>query len=200
MIDTSQTPSGSPDAESFEHLLARVRKGSDSAARVIVDRYEGGIRRYLRRRLPRKLQSVFDSCDFAQLMWASVFANRDNMPDFHHPEQLAAYFLAVAKHKLIDECRGRLVGMKKNEKEKRSIFSTTIQRGMPGAAQPTASEVAIGRETLKGLLQNQPPEHRQILEWRAAGLTNVEIGARLGIHENSVRRIVHQLYRGLAET
>ena len=45
-----------------------------------------------------------------------------------------------------------------------------------------------------------PPEHHEVLVLRREGLPLVEIAARTGLHEGSVRRILRRLARELTPT
>lgn len=177
-------------------LFEQYRRGSDEAGRQLWTLYGALVRQAVRRRLPQRLRQVFDSEDFTQQVWASFFESLGDTPDFEKPSQLVAYLQAMAHNKIAEECRRRLGGVRRNEKHTRSLTSSvTAWVSRDGKNTPTPSEVAIERELLQQMLTELPEEHRRIVELRSSGLTYKEIGQQIGMHENSVRRIVSALYR-----
>ena len=73
--------------DDFRPLMQRVAEGSEEAARELVERYGGYVRRAVRRTMDSRLRRMFDSLDFAQLAWASVFRQRDCLERFENPEE-----------------------------------------------------------------------------------------------------------------
>ena len=64
------------DPHEFTTLLARVGAGDAEAGRQLYELYGGHVLNAVRRRLPSQMRSRFDSRDFCQDVWASVFAAR----------------------------------------------------------------------------------------------------------------------------
>ncbi|MEW4452496.1 hypothetical protein AB1L30_07470, partial [Bremerella sp. JC817] len=58
----------------FADLLARAKAGDEHAVNALLNEFEADVRLAVRRQLPRLLRTQFDSMDFVQLVWASVFA------------------------------------------------------------------------------------------------------------------------------
>ena len=189
-----------PSEVSIPELIEEYQKGTVAAGERLWSLYGALVRNTVRRRLPRQLRTVFDSEDFTQQVWASFFQGLTQMPVFEHPAQLVAYLQAMAHNKVVEECRRRLEGVRHNQTNTRSLFSTSLGRLSPRhKVDPTPSEVAIEKELLTRVISELPQEHRRIVELRSNGLTYREIGTEVGMHENSVRRIMSNLYRRMTE-
>jgi DNA-binding NarL/FixJ family response regulator len=59
----------------------------------------------------------------------------------------------------------------------------------------TASEVAEAREAFGRLRDFLPEDRHSILELKAEGLSSKDIGAKLGISERTVQRVLEELRR-----
>ena len=62
-------------------------------------------------------------------------------------------------------------------------------------ASDTPDEVAEASEALDRLREMVPASRRNVLNLKAEGLTTVEIAARLGLGERTVRRVLEDLRR-----
>src|SRR5262249_7420111 len=89
----------------FESLMQQLQDGSEEAARELCATYWNYIVRCVRRRLRPALRTAFDSSDFVQKMWKSVFEERDKLRDIDSPEALKRYLAAIAIHKVQDAGR-----------------------------------------------------------------------------------------------
>jgi RNA polymerase sigma factor (sigma-70 family) len=185
-----------PSAE-FLDLVAAASSGSDSAARELIDLYGDAVSRAVRRRLGTSLRTVFDSEDFTQAVWASFFTDRARLAEFRHPDDMVAFLASVARNKVVDASR-RQRAQKRAADRNRSTDAPPAPPEAISARQATPSEIAVSREMLERIAAEFPPHYRQILEMRASGLTYAEVGEQLGMHEGSVRRIVHKIYRRVA--
>ena len=105
----------------FQSLVRRVREGSEDAAWELVDQYGDSIRRAVRRVLNERLRSKFDSLDFVQVVWNSLFRVRDKLDRFDRPEELAAYLVTMARNKVGMEVRRRLMTEKYNVGHEQSL-------------------------------------------------------------------------------
>ncbi len=97
----------------------------------------------------------------------------------------------MARHKVINEFRARLVCTKHNINHERSLDSPAGRA--QAAHQPTASQVAIANEKLMQLMNNQPAHYQQMVALRREGNTNKEIAKRLGLNEKTIRRFFEKL-------
>jgi RNA polymerase sigma-70 factor (ECF subfamily) len=180
--------------EDFCDLMQQVREGSEDAAWELVNQFGESIRRAVRRALNEKMRSKFDSLDFVQLVWGSLFRVRDKLDQFERPEHLAAYLVAMARHKVGMEIRRQMIGAKRNLTREQSLNRLTAQEESQLASrQPTPIEVAIARERWNNLLRNQPRHYRKIILLRLRGYTYQGIADAVHLDECTVRRFLKKL-------
>jgi RNA polymerase sigma factor (sigma-70 family) len=179
---------------SFCELMRRVHEGSDDAAWELVEHYGDAIRRAVRRTLNQRLRSKFDSLDFVQLVWNSLFRVRSKLRHFNRPEELAAYLVTMARNKVGMEVRKRLLTEKYNVNRECSLQELAgTERTELRDRQPGPLDVAIAREQWSRLLRGQPDHYRQIIHLRLQGHTYQDIAELLHLDECTVRRFVKRL-------
>lgn len=173
----------------FDRLIEQVRQGSQEAAWDLIEQYGPRLVRIVRRQLPHSLRSKFDSLDFVQAAWASFFAQPSRVPDFAGEEQFVAFVAAVVSNKVKTEVRRRLHSQKYNVQRERSFDSTVSV----AANEATPSQIAMARERWFSMLEDQSDRDREIVEMRFHGYTRREIASRLGVHENTVQRVLQRM-------
>lgn len=132
--------------DNFHSLIARVREGSEDAAWELVNQYGEAIRRAVRRVLNERMRSKFDSLDFVQIVWNSLFRVRDKLDRFDRPEELTAYLVAMAHNKVGMEVRRRLMTQKYNVGHEESLDQRQDKNHSELASrQPAPIDVAIAR-------------------------------------------------------
>jgi RNA polymerase sigma-70 factor (ECF subfamily) len=180
--------------EDFAALVQRVQGGSEDAARELIARYGPHIIRIVRRKLSKQLRSKFDSVDFVQSVWASVFANRDLLAQLEGPEQMIAFLVTLARNKVTEQTQKRFQTQKRDLGQEQRLEGTSADtpEEVPEIG-ATPSQVAIANETWDRLLEGQPTQHREILVLRRLGNTHLEIAQKLGVNEKTVRRILNRL-------
>jgi RNA polymerase sigma-70 factor (ECF subfamily) len=188
------------DSQEFHALIARVCAGAPDSARELVEKYGSYLLRVIRRRLHKKLRSKFDSQDFVQDVWASFFATVPEAEAFRTPEHLIAYLERLARNRLTDVIRQRMIKARYNvNREQQSLNDSRAGRLAPPAARvPTPSTIAMSREEWDRLLAAQPLVYRHILLLRRDGQTLAQIAKKLRISERTVRRVLAKLLPGLA--
>jgi RNA polymerase sigma factor (sigma-70 family) len=180
--------------DDFRSLVQQVRNGSEDAAWELVSRFGEPIRRAVRRVLNEKLRSKFDSVDFVQLVWNSLFRVRDKLDRFDQPEELAAYLVAMARNKVGMETRRRLSTEKYNVAREQPLDQLRA-RGDAAlcSREPTPIETAIAREQWNHMLEGQPDHYRQIIHLRLQGHTYQRIADIVHVDECTVRRFLKRL-------
>ncbi len=179
-------------------FLARIRAGDEVAARELLARYEPQVRLVVRRQLPRILRAQFDSLDFVQSVWGSFFRRMKTVsPELEDPRNLMMFLARAARNKLVDEYR-RAISQKQDRRLQESLWDGDQPRELAGSDE-APSELAQAREVLERMRDLIPEERRAILELKADGFTNPEIGARLGMSERTVRRVIADLRRQLTD-
>lgn len=182
------------NSDDFCDLMRRASDGSEDAARELVQRYGHSIRQAVRRALNKKLRSKFDSSDFVQFVWASLFRTRQKLDRFNKPEELAAFLVTMARNKVGMEVRRQLLTQKCNLNREVSLqaVESMDQTELPDG-DPSPVDVAIARERWERMLQNQPHHYRKILEFKLQGCSCREIAASLRLAESTVRRFLKKL-------
>jgi len=182
-----------PEGE-FLALMRRLREGSQDAAWELVHRYAPHIYRAVRRSMIREIRSKFDSHDFVQVVWASLFAHPSRLAQMEKPEQFIAFLVSMAKHKTIDELRKRTRTQKHNVMREQVLDRTTERLSEQlTSREPTPSQVAVARETWHNLLLGQPSHYRDIVELRLAGETYQSIAEKLNVSQRTVQRVLKRL-------
>jgi len=95
------------DKAEFNELLARARSGDDQATVLLLKAFEADVRLIVRHQLPQRMRSQFDSLDFCQAVWQSVFAGSGTGPEFSGSGHFRGYLAGVAKNKVCEEYRRR---------------------------------------------------------------------------------------------
>jgi RNA polymerase sigma-70 factor (ECF subfamily) len=184
---------GPDESRDVRGLLARIQAGDEEAARELLCRYESKVRMVVRRQLPRLLRSRFDSIDFLQSVWGSFFHRiRTGSNDLDEERNLIAFLAWAARNKVIDEYR-------RASTQRQDIHRESPLRNAPEdgsafvAPDETPSQIASARETFGRLRELLPEDRRVILELKAEGFSCREIGARLGVSERTVQRVLEDL-------
>lgn len=176
-------------------FLARIQGGDEDAARELLTRYEAEVRLVVRRQLPRLLRSRFDSLDFLQSVWGSFFRRvRTSSAEFDDSRHLVAFLARAAKNKVIDEYR-RAGSLKHDMHREEPLWDETEGARELTYDRDTPSEVAEANEALGRLRDLLPGDRQSILDLKAQGLSSGEVGARLGISERTVQRVIEDLRR-----
>jgi RNA polymerase sigma factor (sigma-70 family) len=176
----------------FRELLRRVLTGDDEAARQLQEQYGEYIIMAVRRRMPRRLRSKFDSVDFVQDVWASFF--RTPQRHFNGPDHLVAYLTRMAQNKVVDATREGLETQKRDLAREEPLATASddqeVQRIFDRDGTP--SEAAIGRELWDLMLAGEPPAYRAVLTLLRDGLTQAAVAERLKLSIKTVQRILER--------
>jgi RNA polymerase sigma factor (sigma-70 family) len=200
-IDTKKLREVAPMAKAdddFRDLVRRACAGSEDAARELVDEYGGAVRRAVRRALDARLRSKFDSLDFVQDVWKSVFRAPGRLDRVGTPRQLMKYLLAMARHKVSNENRRRLTCERydvSREQSLQELGKEDLQR-LP-SPEPAPLDVALGRERQERLMQSVPRGGRRIVQLRLKGLSCERIANKLRVSDRTVRRFLGKFRRAM---
>jgi RNA polymerase sigma-70 factor (ECF subfamily) len=180
--------------ESLEPLLAKLGEGDLSAARQVFMACEAPLRKMVRRQLPNRLRSKFDSADVVQSVWATLINGfRAQAWRFSNVEQLQAFLVQVTRNRFHDKCRKHKTAL-----EKEQALGGLHTSEMPSAPQAHATAIAEAAELWERLLKLCAPEHQEMLQLKREGLPMDEIVQRTGLHPGSIRRILRNLAGKLA--
>jgi RNA polymerase sigma factor (sigma-70 family) len=175
----------STETTEFAELMRRLRDGSEEAAWELVERYGSSVQRVIRRSLNEQMRSKFDSIDFVQAVWVSLFKERERFNSFQSPAQLSAFLMGMAKNKLAHEHRRRLSTKKHDLRREQAVGSEDHESHYPSSNAPRPSQIAQARELWNSIIAGESEQNQGIVKLRLAGLTYEEIGSKLGIHERT---------------
>ena len=175
----------------FKELLDSVRRGDQVAAENLVDEYGTHILRAVRRRMNRSIRDRFDSQDFAQAVWASLFGNISVLGRINSETDLAGFLSRMASNKVIDAGR----------RQQKRPARNSGQTGMPEVvkdqrrlvSQPTPSQFAMAREQWRQLTANKTTRQQQMLDLLRNGASRKDVAEKFGVTERQVRRILSNI-------
>jgi RNA polymerase sigma-70 factor (ECF subfamily) len=178
----------------LDSLLERLCTGDRAAAEQVFVAFEPYLRAAVRRQLPPSYRSRFDSTDILQSVWADALRGfREAGWRFVDADHLRGFLFVATRNRMIDRVRQH---QKSLARERR--LEEGPGDGLPSCGQPRPSEIAQADEVWERIQARCPAEHRPILDLKRQGFTLAEIGARVHLHPDSVRRILRTLARQLA--
>jgi RNA polymerase sigma factor (sigma-70 family) len=179
----------------LDALLDRLCQGDDRAAEQVFLTYEPYLRMVVRRQLPGRLRAKLDSMDIVQSVWADVLEGfRTAGWRFADTGHLRAFLVKVTRNRFLERLRKHRRALEREEP-----LAGQEQNAHPRSYQPRPSEIVQADDLWQKMLLLCPPAHRNILRFKREGLTLAEIADRTGLHESSVRRILYDLGKRLAE-
>jgi RNA polymerase sigma-70 factor (ECF subfamily) len=183
------------NADRLDTLLERLTNGETKAAEEVFLTFEPVLRVMVRRWLTPRLRAKFDSMDVVQSAWADVLKgfHADGWR-FTDRDHLRAYLARVTYNHFARSCRQNSRAMHFEQP-----YPGGELPGLPPSDQPRPSEIAQADELWQLLMDLCPPAHRELLDLKRQGYPLAEIAARTGLHESSVRRILYDLARRLAD-
>jgi RNA polymerase sigma-70 factor (ECF subfamily) len=185
---------GSMISGRIDELLDRLNAGDRAAVQQIFLIYEPYLRMVVRRRLPERMRSKFDSADVVLSAWADLWDGfRQAKWKFTDADQLRAFLVKVTCNRLIDRIRRN-----RRPLECEHSWSDAGLEMLGASSSGSASEIASADELWQQMLEVCPPQHRKLLHLRRQGISLAEIAERTRLHESSVRRILHAVHHRLA--
>ena len=184
-----------PETDSeFCDLIKRLQAGDDEAGEYLVEVFGPHIMRVVRRRLDRRLQSKFDASDFRQDVYLSLLRKKSINKLANNPSRLAAYLANMARNKVVDQFRKRVINDKYDVNKEYSLHhADKVHPNALGSNDPTASQVAIANEIKDDLLASLTPKYRNVVLLKQNGATYTDIARTLKIDRKTVRRVIERL-------
>jgi RNA polymerase sigma factor (sigma-70 family) len=182
-------------ADPLDALLDKLNGGDAGAAAEVFVACEPYLRLVVRRQLPARLRAKFDSADVVQSVWADLLDGfRSAGWRFADADHLRAFLVKVTRNRFID----RLRQLRRPLEHEQPLYESG-EREAAFAPDPRPSQVAQADDLWQVLLGLCPEGHREVLRLKRQGLALGEIARRIGLHPSSVRRILYDLARRLAE-
>ncbi|MHC5540561.1 RNA polymerase sigma factor [Singulisphaera rosea] len=178
-----------------DDLIERLNGGDKEAAERLFAAYEPYLRMAVRRQLSGPLRSKLDSMDVVQSIWANVLRGfRVSTWHFNDREHVKAFLMRAVKNRLIDRRRQFHRAL-----ELEQPLASTATNDLPSSKQARPSELAQGEELWERILALCPPSHQEVVRLKRQGLPLAQIAARTGYHVGSVRRILYDLAKRMAD-
>lgn len=183
------------DADALDTLLVKLSHGDEQAAERVFRDYEPFLRALVRKRLSASMRTKFDSMDIVQSVWTDVLQSyRKRGWTFHDRDHLQAFLARIAANHVAHQCR-------------RNRQAVNHERPLDGdnspvcaaSAEPRPSQEAQAGELWETLARLITPTHREVLRLKRDGHPLAAIAEQTGLHEGSVRRILYDLARRLAD-
>ncbi len=179
------------DESAFRAVMDGVRQGSQAAIRRLLDEYGPVIRQVIRRRLNPRIRSQFDSIDFEQMVWASVFRAENQLFRFDSASDFCRFLVATARNKVVTQHRRRFE-LQKNRVGRECKWDTEQAEGQ-GSREPSPSQIAQARELASRVLRGHSEKNQLIMKMRMDGATYQEIADSVGIDVSTARRTVARI-------
>ena len=185
----------------FAALLARARSRDDEAIAALLRAFEMDVCLMVRARLPKVLRSGFDSMDFVQAVWQSVFAGGGQDAEFANVGHFRGYLAGVARNKVFEEFRRRTKTRKFDIGREEPLYVRRGQHDAPRdlpAVDPSPSAIFQAEECWDRLVAGRSAIETKVVDLRRQGLTFVEIATNTGLHERAVRRVIESARKRMA--
>lgn len=182
-------------ADPLESLVDQLPGGDPRVVEQIFENLAPGLRALVRRRLPSGLRAKLDSEDVVLSVWTDVLDGlRTGRWSFQDAAHLRAFMNTAARNRLIDRQRQHRLAL-----EKEQLLSSQDRDALAESSSAGPSENIRVNDLWQQLLALCPPAHHELLRLKRQGLPLSEISQRTGLHPSSVRRILYDLARQLAE-
>lgn len=178
----------------LDTLLLKLSTGDALAAEQVFLAYEPYLRKIVRRRLPIKLRTKFDSTDIVQSIWVDLLRDvREGELRFTDANHLRAFLIRVTCNRFNDRFRHNRLAV-----EKERPLGGIEGEACAVSRQPAPSDVVQAEDLWEQMLALCPPAHQELLRLRRDGVPLAEIATRTGLHPGSIRRILRDLARRMA--
>jgi RNA polymerase sigma-70 factor (ECF subfamily) len=189
------------DDRNLAGLIEQAKVGNEAAVSDLLRHFETEVRMMVRVRLPRALRNQFDSMDFVQAVWQSVFTGPDRATRFANIENFRGYLAGVARNKVYEEHRRRTT-KKFDIGREEPLYIRRGNREVPrevAASDPTPSQEVQAEDRLAQLIEGRSPQEARVIELKLRGLTNEEIAEQTGRNEKTVRRVLDAVRRRMED-
>jgi RNA polymerase sigma factor (sigma-70 family) len=178
------------EASEFRDAIERICAGSEEAIWEFIEEYGPHIQRVVRRRLNQNLRAKFDSVDFVQMVWASLFADLKKISQMHDPKELIMYLAGMARNKVLEETRRRMHFERYNVGKEQPLSSSDVTSASSVSRHDTPSQHLIAKERLQKMMMTTSRRDKRIVQMRLNGSNNAAIARAMGMNERTVRQIL----------
>jgi RNA polymerase sigma-70 factor (ECF subfamily) len=170
-------------------VLEKLCNGDPAAAAQVFLALEPYLRMVVRKKLPARLRTKFDSMDVVQSVWADVLRGfREDGWHFDDEAHLRAFLAKLTRNRFIDRFRRHRTAVAREQ-----VFTDLQQADELVSQLPGPSELVQADELAERMVALCAPAHREIVRMRMRGVAVAEIATRVGLHVGSVHRILREL-------
>ncbi len=188
----------SPSDIDFAELLAQVRRGDESAANRLVQRYERAVLRSVRSRLGKSMRGALDSMDIMQSVHKSLLVGlRNEKYQFSTPQQLIGLAVTMVQSKIARHWR-KIKKMPRNKLEANAAEQDSPVERL-ASQDPTASLVVSADELLQQFLAQLDELDQQLVRLKLAGNSSVDAAKFLNCKPAFIRMRWVRLRRRLRQ-
>jgi RNA polymerase sigma-70 factor (ECF subfamily) len=184
------------------NLIARWRRGDETAATELFQRYAERLLSLAHRHLSSRLGQRVDAEDIVQSVCQSFFTGaRDGRYVLDRSGDLWRLLVAITLHKLNDKYRRHTADKRSLTREQTlhaedSRFGLSIQAA---ANEPSPEEAVTLADLVEHVMRTLDPVERRILELRLQGNSMEEIVAVTNRCRHTVRRVLRDVRQHLEE-
>src|SRR5688572_4865268 len=169
----------------FRQAIEKICSGSEDAVYDFIEVYGPHIQRVVRSRLNHSMRAKFDSLDFVQMVWMTLFTDLTKISKFQQPSELIAFLVVIARNKVIEESRRRTTYQKYNINRESGLDATDPRVSVAARRNDTPSAQLMAREQVDEILNGKSERDRRVFDLRMEGATFDEIAAKMGISERT---------------
>lgn len=189
----------SQKSSNFQKLIESLEQHQEAAVEELVERYGNHILRVVRKHLNQRMRIRFDSDDFMQAVWATLFVKPTAFQHIEDEGQLIAFLTQIAFHKVIDARRANTQSQRRDVHREISLDQPESSIQLTPAHATTPSAYLIADEELRKIQEEMPQKLQWMIDCRLRGMTFEAIAEQAGIHERTVRRVFDRLRRRIAD-
>lgn len=179
----------------LEVLINDIKQGSEDAAWQLVQEYGPHIQAVVSRRLNPSMRRAYDTNDFLQAAWASLFRVLPRLQVDDDPRKFIALLATIACRRLANEFRRR----RPLDPEQLNGSSNDDESGpsphLQPSREPTPGQVMDARERWQRMIQSMPQHHVAVIKLRMQGMTQKEIAERTGLTTRTIRRVIDSAFQ-----
>lgn len=185
-----------------KELLDRLRRGDESAAAELFDRYVDRLIELARSRLSAKLARRLDPEDIVQSAYRSFFHHaRGGRYEVREEEDLWRLLAAITLHKVLRRAKYHRAQKRNVDSEESGVLWSTLRAvGHEAyAREPTPEEAFALQDQVEEVMRRLSKLQRRVIELRLQGNSVEEISIEAKCSERSVYRAVGLARKYLTE-
>ncbi len=182
------------DPQDDPTLVALARRGSESAAKSIFDRYVERLMVHARRRIGSRMTSRVDPEDVVQSVFRTFF-NRLKNDQFtiEGQDDLFKLLVRITVHKTLRQIAFHRAAKRNPGQELGHSSDAHEQLMQVMDEEPTPEAVVAVLDSFEHFLRQFAGPDREIIELKLQGYTSDEIAAKVGTYDRKIRRVLERV-------